>query len=55
MPILSYPAVLAQHAAQRPDDVALVCDERELRFGELQRRSNRLARDFEARGVGSGA
>ena len=54
MPLLSYPAVLAQHAEERPDDVALICDERELRFGELHRRSNRLARDFQARGVRSG-
>ncbi|MGE4649622.1 MAG: AMP-binding protein [Myxococcota bacterium] len=51
MPLLSYPAVLAQHADRRPDDVALVCDEREVGFSELQQRSNRLARDFESRGV----
>ena len=54
MPLLSYPAVLAQHADRRPDDVALVCDEREVGFSELQQRSNRLARDFESRGVGHG-
>jgi len=54
VPLLSYPAILAQYADERPDDVALVCDEQELRFAELDRRSNRLARDFETRGVGRG-
>jgi long-chain acyl-CoA synthetase len=46
--------VIRRHAAQRPDVVALRHGERELRYGELDERSNRLAQALLARGVGAG-
>ncbi|MFD8083562.1 amino acid adenylation domain-containing protein [Kitasatospora sp. NPDC059722] len=35
-----------------PDERALVCEERELSYGELNARANRVARELVARGVG---
>jgi long-chain acyl-CoA synthetase len=46
--------VIRRHAAQRPDVVALRHGERELRYGELDERSNRLAQALLERGVGAG-
>jgi long-chain acyl-CoA synthetase len=46
--------VIRRHAAQRPDAVALRHGERELVYGDLDERSNRLAQALLARGVGAG-
>jgi amino acid adenylation domain-containing protein len=42
----------ARRAASRPGDVALSCGGDHVTYGELHRRSNRLARFLRARGVG---
>jgi long-chain acyl-CoA synthetase len=47
--------VIRRHAAERPDAVAIRHGERELSYGDLDERSNRLARSLLARGVGAGA
>ncbi len=54
MPQISYGRALSLHAEREPERPALVCDGRTHTRGELDRASNRLARDFEARGVGAG-
>jgi long-chain acyl-CoA synthetase len=46
--------VIRRHAARRPEAVALVHGERELTYGELDERSNRLAQALLAGGVGAG-
>jgi long-chain acyl-CoA synthetase len=46
--------VIRRHAAQRPEAVALRQGERELTYGDLDERSNRLARALLARGVRPG-
>ena len=46
--------VVRRHAAQRPEAVALRHGERELTYGQLDERSNRLAQALLARGVGAG-
>jgi long-chain acyl-CoA synthetase len=46
--------VIRRHAARRPEAVALRHGERELGYGELDERSNRLAQALLARGVGAG-
>ncbi len=51
MPVLSYGRALAWHAARDPDRVAIVHEGERITRGELERRSNRLARDYAARGV----
>src|SRR5215218_3473972 len=47
--------VIRRHAAHRPDAVALRQGERELAYGDLEERSNRLAQALLARGVRAGA
>jgi non-ribosomal peptide synthetase component F len=54
MPTVSIPRALRQNALRSPDAVALVCGDRELTWTQLDQRSNRLARDYAARGVGYG-
>ena len=46
--------VIRRHAARRPEAIALRHGERELSYGELDERSNRLAQALLARGVGAG-
>jgi len=46
--------VIRRHAAQRPEAVALRQGERELAYGDLDERSNRLAQALLARGVRAG-
>ena len=46
--------VIRRHAARQPEAVALRHGERELGYGELDERSNRLAQALLARGVGAG-
>jgi long-chain acyl-CoA synthetase len=46
--------VIRRHAAKRPEAVALRQGERELTYGDLDERSNRLAQALLARGVGAG-
>jgi amino acid adenylation domain-containing protein len=43
-----------RQARQKPDDVAVIASGRELTFGEINARANRLARFLRARGVGAG-
>ncbi|MFG2337335.1 fatty acid--CoA ligase [Streptomyces yangpuensis] len=42
---------VAFHAAERPDRTAVVCEGREVGYGELHRRSNRTARALHAAGA----
>ncbi|HEY7070050.1 MAG TPA: AMP-binding protein, partial [Acidimicrobiales bacterium] len=51
---LTVPALLAARAAERPDDVLLVCDDDRLTYGEADRRSARLARALLGAGAGHG-
>ncbi|WP_437576665.1 amino acid adenylation domain-containing protein [Sorangium sp. So ce887] len=44
--------LFAAHAAARPDALAVVCEETALTYGELDRRTNQLARRLRALGVG---
>ena len=46
--------VIRGHATRRPEAIALRNGERELSYGELDERSNRLAQALLARGVGAG-
>ncbi|MCQ6555757.1 amino acid adenylation domain-containing protein [Streptomyces sp. C10-9-1] len=48
----AYPQLLADRVARTPDAVALVHEDTELTFAELDRRSNRIAHWLIARGVG---
>jgi amino acid adenylation domain-containing protein/non-ribosomal peptide synthase protein (TIGR01720 family) len=41
-----------EQAAQRPDDVALICEDRQLTFAELNARANQLAHHLAKLGVG---
>jgi acyl-CoA synthetase (AMP-forming)/AMP-acid ligase II len=45
----------AQHAAQRPDAVAVICEDRAMTFGQLHRESNRTAHALLAAGLKRGA
>jgi len=51
---MSYPAALHLHATRTPGRTALVCGDRALSFGELDRASTRLARAYAERGVAQG-
>jgi hypothetical protein len=51
---LSYGLRITELAAEDPDRVAVVCDSESLTREELERRANRLAREFLARGVEPG-
>jgi bile acid-coenzyme A ligase len=47
-------SVLARLATERPEDPAVTCDARTATIGELERRSNRLARAYADLGVSEG-
>lgn len=51
---ISYGRAVGRLAERDPDRLAAVCDDEELRIGELDRRSNRLARAYAERGVKAG-
>ena len=46
--------LVREHAASHPDDMALVCEDRSETYGELDRRSNRLAQLLLSLGVSVG-
>lgn len=52
MPEMPMSAVLAWHAERKPDAPALTCNDVTLTWAELDARTNRLARAYEAMGVG---
>ncbi|MEU9453923.1 amino acid adenylation domain-containing protein [Streptomyces sp. NPDC048277] len=52
LPDATYPDLLAEQVARTPDAVALVHEDTELTFAELDRRSSRIAHWLIARGVG---
>ena len=54
MPLLSYGRATQWHAERDPQRVAIVHEGERITRGELERRSNRLARDYAARGVRAG-
>jgi fatty-acyl-CoA synthase len=45
----------ARHAKQRADHIAIICEDREVSYGELHRASNRTARALWAAGLGVGS
>jgi fatty-acyl-CoA synthase/long-chain acyl-CoA synthetase len=47
--------VLTLHAQRRPEHVALICEQRELTYGQLHRESNRTGRALRAAGLRRGA
>ncbi|WP_217212980.1 non-ribosomal peptide synthetase [Streptomyces sp. AC550_RSS872] len=51
VPELSWPAAFEQQVRRSPDAVALVCEDRELTYSELNGAANRLARLLTSRGV----
>ncbi|GAA4930659.1 hypothetical protein GCM10023237_60870 [Streptomyces coeruleoprunus] len=53
VPELSWPAAFEQQVRRTPDTVALVCEDRELTYTELNAAANRLARLLLSRGVGA--
>jgi bile acid-coenzyme A ligase len=55
MPVLSYGRAFAWHAERDPDRAAIVHGDARTSFAALDRRANRLARAYAARGVASGA
>ncbi|MEU9999822.1 amino acid adenylation domain-containing protein [Streptomyces sp. NPDC050848] len=50
---LSWPAAFERQVRRTPDAVALVCEDRELTYAELNAEANRLARLLADRGVGA--
>ncbi|MCT4351664.1 amino acid adenylation domain-containing protein [Streptomyces sp. Je 1-79] len=50
---LSWPAAFEAQVRRTPDAVALVCEDRELTYAELNAAANRLARLLGSRGVGA--
>ncbi|MFF8839338.1 amino acid adenylation domain-containing protein [Streptomyces sp. NPDC015130] len=51
VPELSWPAAFERQVRRRPDGIAVVCEDRELTYAELNAAANRLARLLAARGV----
>ncbi|MGW0538654.1 amino acid adenylation domain-containing protein, partial [Streptomyces sp. NPDC003032] len=49
---LTLPALFEAQAAQSPDAVAVVCEDTELTYAQVNARANRLARELTALGVG---
>jgi bile acid-coenzyme A ligase len=54
VPLVSFPRRLQALAAESPDRMAITCGDECITRGELDSRSNQLARDLAARGVGEG-
>ncbi|MER6156419.1 amino acid adenylation domain-containing protein [Streptomyces sp. NPDC001868] len=52
VPADTWPAMFAEQVRQRPDSVALVFEDEELTYAELDERANRLAHALIARGAG---
>ncbi|UUU37390.1 amino acid adenylation domain-containing protein [Streptomyces sp. CA-210063] len=52
VPVDTWPAMFAEQVRQRPDDVALIFEDEELTYAELDERANRLAHALIARGAG---
>ena len=52
IPAVSLPELFAAQVARTPDAVAVVCEDRSLRYGELDARANQLAHHLRALGVG---
>ncbi|MFD3546608.1 amino acid adenylation domain-containing protein [Streptomyces sp. NPDC058655] len=52
-PELSWPAAFEAQVRRSPEAVALVCEDTELTYAQLDARANRLARLLAARGVGA--
>lgn len=46
--------LVEQHAIQRPEDVALLCDDEVVTWSALNTRANRIARSLESRGIRHG-
>ena len=46
--------LVEQHARQRPEDIALLCDDEVVTWHSLNTRANRVARSLESRGIGRG-
>ncbi|MCX4985262.1 non-ribosomal peptide synthetase [Streptomyces sp. NBC_00572] len=53
VPELSWPAAFERQVRRTPDAVALVCEDRELTYAELDDATDRLARLLRSRGVGA--
>src|SRR5262245_31490914 len=54
MALCSYGRAFSLHAAREPEAPQLACDDRIATRGEVERRSNRLARAYAELGVGEG-
>src|ERR1700754_2913039 len=52
--MISFGAKLKQHAQRQPDAPAVTCDDQTITYGDLHRRSNRIARGLQALGVKQG-
>ena len=52
--MISFGAKLKQHAQTQPDAPAVTCEGETITYGELHRRSNRIARGLQALGVKAG-
>lgn len=52
VPADTWPAMFAEQVRQRPDSVALIFEDEELTYAELDERANRLAHALIARGAG---
>ncbi|MDP6622438.1 MAG: class I adenylate-forming enzyme family protein [Alphaproteobacteria bacterium] len=50
----SVSAMIARHAAERPDDLALVCDDLRLGWRDFEARVNQVANALNAMGIGPG-